>query len=92
MTDQLLLDLDARSDDFWRNTAWQALEHLAATGNVFDAYSLTELGVPDPPSMASLGALFYAARQAGLIRKVAYGQSRRPATRGSACAQWVGVR
>lgn len=90
MTDQLLLDLDEHTDSWWRSTAMQALEYLAATGNVFDAYSLTELGVPDPPSMASLGALFYAARQAGLIHKVGYAPSRRPATRGSAAAQWVG--
>jgi len=88
--EQLLLDVDSRSDEFWRAAAWQALEHLAASDEPFDAWSLVELGVPEPTSSASLGALFYAARRAGLIVKVGYGQSRRPTTRGSLVCLWVG--
>lgn len=90
--EQLLLDVDQRSDSWWRATAWQALEHLAKSGREFDAWSLVEMGVPDPPQSSSLGALFYAARQAGLIETAGWCQSRRPTARGSACRLWRGIR
>lgn len=90
--EQLLLDVDSRSDEFWRAAAWQALEHLAASGEPFDAWSLVELGVPEPRTTAAWGALFYAARQAQLVEPAGWCQSRRPTTRGSAARLWRGVR
>ena len=90
--ERLLLDVHEHSDEFWKAAAWQALEHLAASGEPFDAWALVELGVPEPTSAASWGALFYAARQAQLVEPAGWCQSRRPTTRGSACRLWVGVR
>lgn len=80
----------AESDPWWHSTAYRALEHLAALGEPFDAYSLTELGVTDPDHPARWGAVFLTAHLAGLIEPTGYRPSRRPSRAGGVCAVWVG--
>lgn len=78
-------------DDWWRDSAERALRWWAETGQPFDAYDLTLLGVPDPDHPARWGALFRAAYAAGLITPVGYRQSRRPTRSGGVCRVWQGV-
>lgn len=80
-----------QADDWWRSTAGRALQWWAQTGLEFDAFDLTELGVPDPDHPARWGALFRAAHTAGLIRPVGYRQSRRPTRSGGVCRIWQGT-
>ncbi|GAB3698520.1 hypothetical protein [Mariniluteicoccus flavus] len=78
------------ADDWWRDCATRALEHLAASGQTFDAYDLTELGVPDPDHPNRWGGLFQAATRADLIEPVGYRESRRPTRSGGVCRVWQG--
>lgn len=89
--EQLLLDVDSRSDEFWRAAAWQALQHLAASGQEFQLHDLTDLGVPEPSSPNHWGALAFAARKAGLIERCGFAQSKRRETRGSLVRLWRGA-
>ncbi|MCB2175600.1 MAG: hypothetical protein KQH57_07305 [Actinomycetales bacterium] len=81
----------ATSDPWWHSVAHRALEWLAQSGQPFDAYDLTELGVPDPDHPARWGALFAAAQAQGLIAPVGYQPSRRPTRAGGVCRVWVGA-
>lgn len=81
----------ANTDDWWASCAWAALAAAAATRRPFDAYALTELGVPDPDHPARWGGLFAAASAAGLIQVAGYGPSRRPGVHGSLVRLWVGT-
>ncbi len=91
MSTQMSLDdvLEAQGD--WKSLAMQGIKTLAASGRVFQAWDVALLGVPEPRSSAAWGAVFSAARGAGLIRRVGYAPSGRPTVAGSACAEWVGV-
>lgn len=90
MTDQLLLDLDEKSDRWWRDCAWRVLEQLAKSGREFQARDLVDCGVPEPAHPNHWGSLLYAARQAGLVERVGFAQSKRPETRGSIVRVWRG--
>jgi hypothetical protein len=82
--------LEASGD--WAGQAMLAVEAIARTGRQFTAYDLVECyGLPEPTSVAAWGALFRRAKNAGLIRRVGYEQSRRPETKGSAVAVWAGA-
>lgn len=81
----------ANADDWWTSCARAALATAAATRLPFDAYTLTELGVPDPDHPARWGGLFRTARAAGLIRVAGYAPSRRPGVNGSLVRLWVGT-
>jgi hypothetical protein len=80
------------ADDWWRSVALQGLTWLAELGQPFDAYDLTELGVPDPDHPDRWGALFQAAYKQGLVEPVGYHESRRPGRAGGVCRVWQGVR
>lgn len=80
----------AAADDWWHDCARRALEWWAASGVEFDAYSVTELGVPDPDDSHRWGALFRAAATEGLIVPVGWRQARRPSRASGACRVWVG--
>lgn len=86
---QLALD---NADDWWQSVAMRALRWLAATGQPFEAYDVTELGVPDPDHPNRWGALFRAAHTAGLIEHHGYTASRRPGRSGGLTRTWVGRR
>lgn len=79
------------ADDWWRSTAERALRWWAESGMEFDAFDITELGVPDPDHPNRWGALFQSAVTAGLIVPVGYRQSRRPSRHGGVCRVWKGV-
>lgn len=76
------------ADAWWWSTAMSGVQALAASGREFDAYDLTELGVPEPDSPNRYGALFRAAHRAGVIVPVGYRQSRRPGRSGGSCRVW----
>lgn len=79
------------ADWWWRDCAERALGWLAESGIVFDAYSLTELGVPTPDHPNRWGGLFAAAVKQETIEFVAYRHSRRPSRRNSVIATWRGT-
>jgi hypothetical protein len=82
---------DENTDAWWRSVADQAIRALAETGDVFDAYSLHEHGVPEPDHPARWGPRFLAAARAGVIVPAGYASSRRPKTAGSAVRVWRGA-
>lgn len=88
--DTLPIVLD-NADDWWRDAAERALLWWAESGVPFDAFDLTEIGVPDPDHPNRWGALFQGAVQSGLIVPVGYRQSRRPTRHGGVCRVWKGV-
>lgn len=65
-------------DDWWLDTAMQAVRAMAATGREFQCYDLVETyGVPDPNRW---GVLLTRAARENVIVPVGAAQSRRPAT------------
>ena len=80
----------ANADAWWYDAARRALEWLAESGKPFDAYDLTELGVPDPDHPSRWGALFRVASSDGVIVPVGYRESKRPSRSGGVCRVWVG--
>jgi len=79
------------ADSWWSDCASRALAWCAEAGFTFEAYTLTELGVPDPDHPARWGALFRAAYHRGLIVPVGFEPSRRPSRAGGACRVWIGA-
>lgn len=68
-------------DDWWLDTAMQAVRAMAATGREFQCYDLVETyGVPDPDHPNRWGALLTRAARENVIVPVGAAQSRRPAT------------
>lgn len=83
---------DATADDFWTETAMQAVIELAKTGEVFEAYDcVLRFGTPEPTSSAQWGALMRSAASRGLITAVAAGPSKRPSTNGALTRKWRGT-
>jgi hypothetical protein len=75
----------------WVDQALLALRALASTGRAFQCWDLVDgYGLPEPSSTAAWGALMRRAKAQGLVRRIGYEQSRRPETKGSAVAVWVG--
>lgn len=85
------LERVAQSDTWWHDCARRALDWWADSGQPFDAYDLTELGVPDPDHPSRWGALFSAARSEGRIIPLGYHASRRPTRSGGVCRVWQGA-
>ena len=92
MTTPDLLQVLDNDDGWWRDCAERGIATLAATGRDFDAWDLTQLGVPDPDHPNRWGALFQAAFKRGDIEPVGYHQSRRPGRAGGVCRVWRGVK
>ncbi len=79
--------LEASGD--WAAAAWRAIVRLAHHGAEFTADDVTaEVG--PAPSNGAAGALFRAARSAGLIVRVGYRTSRRVSRHGGVQAVWRG--
>lgn len=91
LRDQALAEVRARTDSTWRAAALNGLQELARTGEVFEAYDLILLGVPEPEHSSRWGALFNAAARAGIITAAGFGPSKRPTVRGSALRLWRGT-
>ena len=79
------------ADAWWWSTAMSGVKHLARVGIEFDAYDVTELGVPEPYNSNRRGAMFNAAARAGVIEAVGYRRSRRPGRSGGSCRVWRGA-
>jgi len=79
-----LTDLD------WMSDAHNVLVEVAAKGEPFTAYSLTQAGLREPPHPGQWGTLFREAARLGYIRRAwpNYIPSPRPARKGGVCAQW----
>lgn len=78
-------------DDVWWPAAMRAVKWLADAPGTFEAFDLTELGVPDPDSPGRWGALFRAAYTSGVIQPAGYTRSRRPGRAGGLCRTWRGA-
>lgn len=74
----------------WQHDAERRLAGLILAGADFDAHTLTEQGLPDPPRRRLMSGLFTSAHRSGLIEKVGYHPSRR-ATSGAVVAVWRGT-
>lgn len=74
----------------WQRAADRALAAAILTGRPFDAHTLTEQGLPDPPRPRLMSALFTSAHRSGRIARVGYHPSRR-ATCGAVVAVWQGT-
>ncbi|MFJ4286447.1 hypothetical protein ACIPY0_12450 [Paenarthrobacter nicotinovorans] len=77
-------------DTNWTDDAMNVLVEVAAKGEPFTAYALTQAGLRNPPSSGMWGNLFHQAAEAGYIRpaKVPFVRSQRPGRHGGVCAQW----
>lgn len=82
---------DENADQWWKATADQAIDHLAATGRPFSADDVRALGVPDPVSPRAWGARFLAASKQGRITPVGYVQSARPSVHAHPIRLWRGA-
>lgn len=79
------------ADAFWWASGMRAVSALAATLRPFQAYDISELGVPEPDNPNRWGALLRTAYTAGVIKPVGYVQSRRPGRAGGATHLWIGT-
>jgi len=76
----------------WKVRALGEIEDLAKTGATFNADTLRERGVEEPPiNQNQWGALFRAAKRAGLITKAEYSSSQRKSRHGGHLYAWRGV-
>lgn len=87
-----LLDVLENTDEWWKSTAEAGIKHLADRGAPFEAFDLTEIGVPDPDHSARWGAIFKAAQRAGTITMAGYAISRRPGRHGGITRLWIGTK
>lgn len=91
LRDQALADVRARTDNTWRLTALNGVRELARRGEVFEAYDLVLLGVPEPEHSSRWGALFNTAARAGIITAAGAGPSARPTVKKSLTRFWRGT-
>jgi hypothetical protein len=78
-------------DRWWTSVARRAIDYWASAHEPFQAFDLTELGVPAPPHPAYWGSVFAAAQADGAITAVRVEVSRRPSRNGGTCHAWVGI-
>lgn len=79
-------------DQWWRSGADRALATCASSGHIFSADVLRDdpYNLPEPRHPSAWGALFSAARAAGLIEHVGYDVSHTPSRRGGLLRTWRG--
>lgn len=85
MTQAAVLETD------WKAEALGVIEDLAKTGATFNADTLRERGVQEPPHHNQWGGLFTTAKHRGLITKADYSSSRRKSRHGGFLHAWRGV-
>ncbi|MDN4611917.1 hypothetical protein [Arthrobacter burdickii] len=72
----------------WRQQGLELIERVASEGRPFDAYTLSQRGLPAPPHHNQWGALFTSAKAKGLIELHDYHRSERPNRARGLCALW----
>lgn len=74
----------------WMSDAHNVLVEVAAKGQPFTAYALTQAGLREPPHTNCWGALFRAAARLGHIKRAwpHYVPSPRPTRKGGVCSHW----
>jgi hypothetical protein len=72
----------------WADQGIRAIEAAAATGEPFDAWSLSLAGLEDPPHPNHWGSLFLRAKALQIIERHDYHISARPARAHGVCARW----
>lgn len=83
---------DASAGAWWRSTADQAIQAMAALGRDFTADDLVEVtGLPEALSPRAMGSRFLLAARAGVIQPVGFAVSRRRSARCSVVRVWRGV-
>lgn len=75
-------------DLHWEADAREALERIAKQGSDFDAFSLTQAELRDPPHPNMWGMLFRQAAADGVIKRIGFRESRRPGRRHGVCRVW----
>ncbi len=84
------------TDPWWRSCAERGIRELAAesfrTGQPFQSWDVGQrFGIPDPAEPRAWGALFLAAKNAGLIRHVAFARSKKATSHCAPVSEWVGT-
>ena len=74
----------------WREDALEAIEQLAAKGQPFDSYDLSQAGLRQPPHHNMWGRAFRTASERGIITAVGAHRSKRKSRSGGSCYVWVG--
>lgn len=85
MTQAAVLETD------WKAEALDVIEDLAKTGMTFNADTLRQRGVLEPPHHNQWGSLFRTAKSRGLITKADYSSSQRKSRHGGGLHAWRGV-
>jgi hypothetical protein len=76
----------------WKASALDEIEALAKSGTTFNADTLRQRGVQEPPNHPNQwGGLFTTAKSRGLITKADYSTSRRKSRHGGFLHAWRGV-
>jgi hypothetical protein len=76
----------------WKEQALGVIEDLAKTGMTFNADTLRQRGVPEPPHHQNQwGGVFITAKNRGLIKKADSSSSRRKSRHGGFLHAWRGV-
>lgn len=88
-TDPAPPDPDAEAR-IWERAARRALAAQIIADDEFDAYTLAEAGLPEPPRPRLMSSLFGWAHRARIIERTGYRPSRRP-TCGAIVATWQGT-
>lgn len=83
MTQAMVLD-----DLDWMSDAHDLLVKVAATGAEFNAYTLSEAGLREPPNANMWGTLFREANRLWIIEHLGWLKSSRPARKGGVCSRW----
>ena len=83
--------LEDPNEPDWTSQALAAIEAAALAGEPFDAFALTQRGLPQPPSSSMWGPLFREAARAKIIRKVGVHESERPSRARGLCRVWLGA-
>lgn len=78
-------------DDAWNADALDLLVKVAESGADFDANTLTERGLRQPPHPNHWGSLFRSAYAAHIITPIGFRQSTRPSRAGGVCRIWRGL-
>jgi hypothetical protein len=83
--------LEDPNEPDWTAQALAAIEAAALAGEPFDAFSLTQRGLPQPPHASMWGPLFRDAARAKIIQKAGVHESQRPSRARGLCRVWIGA-
>ena len=89
--DDGITQVDANSDDKWREAVDILIHQFASAGQTFTSDDLRQCITQEPHHDNAWGARFANAARQGIIVKVGYRQSTRTAGHARAVAVWKGV-